>query len=316
MKNFHLELAILVMTIVVPAQTAWGYPDGCQSMGMISRKQLWFYEAQLQPIKQNPSGTQGSFENNPELCFLIFGTGGGLSSNKQSQYPLDILTRTYGYMNALEKWSYWKPLGLHPQDWPGSTTIGERIMQLTGLRFNKRNELKNWYLENEPYLIWSEDKNLLIVEEEMKEKGISANDYKPFEIKAEVFWLEHARSLVSEWKTDKYIRGELYPNRYSGMQDFKAPLSVLNDFKTKEEVYQRLIIAQIGHLREFKSIEETKKWNPAKGPHYLYITWVLRKVTGQNFQSPQEWVAWHNKYKSSGFVFSEDKKYLVPKKNK
>lgn len=315
MKQNRLMIPIIILAFTFHPNLSWSDHRGCKSYCSINAKTLWFYEAQFIYVERFSRGW-GFLKSDPTVCFLIYGYSGFVwnypgPGKDQIKYSEEILIRTQGYVNALEKWAYWQPLDFHPPDWPGQTTIRERIKQLTGIHFANRKDLKKWYQDNEHYLIWSEEKSLLVVEEELKKKGEKAHDFPKRQLQSEEFWKAYVLGFGDEWKTDKYINGEIL-DRHTGFYDYKASLSVLKDFKAKKKAYQKLVSVCVGVMKRFKNLDDAMK----DQFQFLSCKRVLRRISGRKFKDPQQWVHWYEESNKFGFTLSEDKKYIVIKKSK
>lgn len=288
--------------------------------GYMSTHRLWFWEAQhlyvdQEPIKGVGSGGVGRLRDQPNFCVSITLFTGITKSLfkvreqlKDLRFDPKVYPRTFGYMSAIEKWVTWKPLDYHPPDWPNNQTIRDRIEMLTGIRFANRASLKKWYLDNEHFLIWSPEKQLLIVDVKGKKKGLPAHQFVIAKSDAHSFWLHFVTAVGEFWEWEGHLRHEYFAIEMP-VYIVEAPVSVLKAYKAKEGAFLKQLKVYVDICRKFPSIPNELHWGFFA---YIRSRTVLKKITDLNFEKPHEWVKWYEaSLKKGAFVLNKEGRYLV-----
>ena len=257
----------------------------------------------------------GRLRHQPDFCLMV-GLFTGITKSlfklkeglKELRFDPKVYPRTFGYMSAIEKWVTWKSLDYHPPDWPGQQTVRDRIEMLTGIRFDSRASLKKWYVENEHYLIWSPEKQLLIVDEEGKKKRLPAHEFVIAPATAYTYWSRYVTAVGEFWEWEGHLRND-YVAIEMPVYIIEVPVSVLKDYEAKEKAFLRQLRVHVDDFRKFSSI-------PDEELHWGFFTYIssltaVRKITGLKIEEPKEWVEWYDKNKNR-LALDKNKKWLKP----
>ena len=282
----------------------------CEKVRMISTKRLWFKEAHFEYIdiemRRGKPTVFASLRKDPSFCYQVIGFNHGYyKDNTELPYPWKVNMKTRGYLDAIEKWIYWKPLDYTPKDWPQGKTIRQRIQKLTHISFKDRNELKQWFEENKYYVNWIEEKGYLVVDLEAKKARKKFHKFWTSKLKPVSYWTLTLRGFMDDqWQTDKAIRGEAH-ERESGFIDLEFPLTAPKDMAAKKEGYKIFLRHSIEGLK--RSLSSKEKF------HYkskVYFIETLNNATGLMFDTREEWIEWYEKNKDN-LVFSKDGKRMI-----
>lgn len=278
----------------------------CAKIRMISDKKVWFKEAHFEFIDSSDPMKFPFLRADPSFCYQIisFKTFGLRNLRLKDPVGYKAKIRTLGYLDAIEKWIYWKPLDHHPPGWPDGKTIRQRLKDLTNINFPDRKALKKWFEENKYYLYWSfvAEEPLIVVQKAKEEKAHL--HYLTFVIGgSEAYWnLRLSGHMDDEWRTDQHIRSESYGNYEDGFLDVAFPFSVLEDAQAKEKSYRKFLEKIIGKLKTHLS----------EGSFGFRVTNIerLQFVTGQKFERYEDWVKWYEQNKDR-LVMSENGQLLI-----
>ena len=308
----------LPLSIVDPA---YSEKSQCTSLTFISHKKKWMSEALYDPLvllpvpPDYPYDAPGVFTaSNPSYCFYFYSSTE--YKNRKGPYSYETLTRSAGYLEAIEKlWSE-RALDEHPEHWPKGVTVRDRIEELTGIRFDSKDKLRNWFLEHVHYLVWSEQKKALVVDKKAFESKnfihhfFYGEDLWPEDKRAENFWkLKLDGAFLFGWRVGDYIKGETL-GMHAVMADYKFHISALNDLEAKKKAYKGVLESSINSIIHRNNKFSEGVYRKSRSIPFRVLS-KMKEITGLNFKTVKEWMDWYEQNKNR-LTLSKNGNRLVP----
>ena len=206
----------------------------------------------------------------------------------------------------------------------GSKTVEKRIEELTGESFNSIEEWRAWWVENWEYLVWSDKKDLLILDSEAKNEKKA---FVPFrEISAEDYWFFIGSGRfrnINNIGSFTFFR----TRGFVGHDSFNAKINLkeIDDLPAKEKGYKRVVEDFISELKKMEDslniINRLVTHEPARSRGLAELEEAIEKliqklklITKQDFGNSDEWKRWYEKNKDR-LVLSQDGEGLIVKKS-
>ncbi len=191
----------------------------------------------------------------------------------------------------------------------GSGTVKSKLQKITGQPLNTYLEWDEWWRKNNDYLIWSEKRNQLVVDEAAKRNGVTSS--LPIkEITPKEYWFLMGGEF---FEIKKDAGGFVYfkTNKLLGKTWVKINLKEVGDEIAKEKGYLHSLSELMRQLENEWELLLSIKDDYEKDPNSLHnkeglrhfekkakITIVkLKGLTGQNFGSFPDWQKWYENYK-------------------
>jgi hypothetical protein len=268
----------------------------CKERNQFSAHEYWFWQGYLgvEKILEKGDALQGRLSSDPTVCFEVKLRDLG-----------DPAAHALGSKMAIEEW--FNRIPLDPKAWDSDPEVAfarKRLKEITGLSFESREALKNWWVANQDYLIWSNEESRLVVSEQAKAARSPVLDV--FEdIEASEYWFLAARDWISKARKEgEFLLAEAwYPPH--GSKRVRVKLGSLDDRRAKEKGMQ---LAVRNLILDGISLPELGDEGRQE------ILRRLRKLTGLNFKESKEWIEWWEKNQDK-LVLSKDEKHLVVNAN-
>ncbi len=242
-----------------------GEMSGCKLFKLISNECYWFFEAQHQVIGDMYKTFVRSAKE-PLYCYqfkprIIEKIKDEAAYNHDLKY--EILVKTFGYLDAIEKWIYERNIDQLPEGWPNGKTVRMRIQELTGKLFNSHHDLRLWFKESERYLLWSNDKKQLVLNEKRKQNKQPYPERQYEKIPDNPVHLEsffaryfmylkmHMRRTDDTW----YIITSSYPMSRPHAVGVQIPTKTVTKYKSKIEVSNKYYLDH-----SIKKLKEGLSW--------------------------------------------------------
>ena len=269
---------------------------GCREVRNLDATQYWFWDAYfgVVDIEDFPYDRWGRLAIEPTVCLRI-----RLAALDDAGH------RTAGYRQAVPELLKWVAEG-EPDGFPDpdSSLARQHLERITGRKFDTRRQWIDWWSENQPFVLWSEDSGHLEVVEDAREAGESlGND--SLVLDAEGYWFYAGRGWLSERSSgDDFLFGSVRvpPHGYS----FRVPLSELSDRSAKERGYRRAL----------ENLVVDGLMHPELGGASLdSVIKQMSALTGQSFVERSDWIRWWTLYRTR-LVLSADGQHLIPRSSR
>lgn len=227
--------------------------------------------------------------------------------SSETQLTYEATVRTFGYLDSIEYWTHNKSLENHPEGWPKEMTIRDRLEQLTGNRFVIHDDLIKWWSANREYLFFSQQKGLLVIDQNRKLR-LQPFPQARFEDNKNLKGFLAVRNTPvysREWKTKDFIKYEtIFPHK--GFVAKKIDLELAQDREKIKIALIELVGSSISRMKD--KMEKLKK-DSLKNTMLWDFSRLERFVT-KRYDKPEDWIEWFEKSKNK-FSLSQDGSFLV-----
>jgi hypothetical protein len=287
---------ITLLICVMLSSTVWSCNVNCQEERRFTGEQYWFWEGYLGigDVVDVEKERRGHLLSDRNICFTV-----------QLDELQDSVVRVRGYKRAIEEWL--KVLyGNKDKKWDSDTqqlAARNKIRSLTGQDFPSLAALRKWWADNSDYLVWSEDKKQLVVDDASKRTNSPIAPLNPIQnITAERYWFYDGmgwlKDLINE---NEYVRAKAW----SGDEETQVRIlkSDLADKRSKEAGYRQAV----QHI-----ILERLAVPELRNADLSDLIQRLRDITTETFGDRESWINWWQTNKNK-LILSEDGKRLIVK---
>jgi len=295
-ERLFLYLIVTVLSIMC-AEGSWAMEmtsHGCQEERQFSGADYWFWEGYLgiSNVQKSDGELKGRLVSDPDICFRV--------SVAETEAPL---SRTRGYKEAILE--FLKRLSRASQTWNSDTqtlAIRHKIKVLTGQSFPSYTVLSQWWKENNDYLVWSEDKKHLLIDNKAKAEGSPIAPLNPTQqLASTTYWFYEGMGWLTEVSDEgSHLVGKAWTGEHE--VKFRVLKAKLTDRLSKQEGYRQAV----------ELIVNDRLLIPQLGEESLELIEHLQKMTEEKFRDKQLWIRWWNTNRES-LVLAEDGQRLVVK---
>jgi hypothetical protein len=297
MKNESMIVALCLGAIsasgaAVSAGMSSAQPK-CQETRSFTAERYWFWHAYLgvTAVVDNDAVRRGRLVFKPSICFQV---------DRESLE--DELARTHGYKEAFQEWL--KRIPGDSAQWPEDNEeamVARRPLQnIAGREFAAPRDVKQWWIENHDYLVWSGEAGHLVVDESAKRDKTPVAKQVP-EVSAIEYWSFAASgALRDSFEKD----GFLYMTAWippEGEQEFRTKKSGLADRHAKLAGFRHALAVLVLDGVAIKQI---------RGPALEKRMERLRDLTALPFQNREQWISWFERNKNN-LELSADGTHLI-----
>ncbi len=292
MLRIFVAMATLPVAIVIVmyAHSWYQLTRPCETTVNIHAAEYWSWvkTGRAVALKQRGKLISGRLADAPQTCWQV--ESGVLESDDEG--------RAEGYRRAL---AYHMNRVQAGEVMGGS---GRMITELTGMKFKDKKDAIVWAYQNMDRLVYSKEKDILVVDETPRASIYSQGDISGAVIPAREYWyLDGLRLLGSMRDEDGYRIAEATRKSYGRPDqqvEIRVELAKLDDSNAKIGGYK-------------KGLDELmRSFNATDDEQNAEVMGSLQALTGRSFGDVPEWREWYRAHAGSKWVLTADGNHLAP----
>lgn len=288
---------LLVISVGWAIVSNYTYAYECLETRIFSAQDYWFWYAYHGVANEKTRGKilKGHLVLNPTICFQV-----------GHAEIADDMARTRGYKKAFTAWLF--DLAMEGDEWREDTDITSirvEMENIVGRSFASLKELKQWWIENQDYLRWSDEANHLVVVEKAKQSQ-SLIDKEMLEISATEYWSQWAQgSLRNVREKSNFLLATAWFSPH-GEQEIRVRKASLRNRADKQKgFYHALSVLILGNISAPNISQASLN----------ILNQHLQKLTQLLYTNPEDWIKWYKRNKDQ-LELSSDGTHLVVSTNR